>query len=82
MKHTKTIEFSLTAEETEQLTTKVHEAYHTEKNDILLTAFGLAMKEWTGQDRVNVHLEGHGREEIIEDLTISRTVGWFTSMYP
>ncbi|MCV2516991.1 surfactin non-ribosomal peptide synthetase SrfAA [Bacillus subtilis] len=82
MKHTKTIEFSLTAEETEQLTTKVHEAYHTEMNDILLTAFGLAMKEWTGQDRVNVHLEGHGREEIIEDLTISRTVGWFTSMYP
>ncbi|MDM5300447.1 surfactin non-ribosomal peptide synthetase SrfAA [Bacillus subtilis] len=82
MKHTKTIEFSLTAEETEQLTTKVHEAYHTEMNDILLTAFGLAMKEWTGQDRVSVHLEGHGREEIIEDLTISRTVGWFTSMYP
>ncbi|HEB7549568.1 TPA: non-ribosomal peptide synthetase, partial [Campylobacter coli] len=34
MKHTKTIEFSLTAEETEQLTTKVHEAYHTEMNDI------------------------------------------------
>ncbi|MDU0154791.1 surfactin non-ribosomal peptide synthetase SrfAA [Bacillus cabrialesii] len=82
MKHTKTIEFSLTAEETEQLTTKVHEAYHTEMNDILLTAFGLAMKEWTGQDQVSVHLEGHGREEIIEDLTISRTVGWFTSMYP
>ncbi|QAV10095.1 surfactin non-ribosomal peptide synthetase SrfAA [Bacillus vallismortis] len=82
MKHTKTIEFSLTAEETEQLTTKAHEAYHTEMNDILLTAFGLAMKEWTGQDRVSVHLEGHGREEIIEDLIISRTVGWFTSMYP
>ncbi|MCI3986322.1 surfactin non-ribosomal peptide synthetase SrfAA [Bacillus vallismortis] len=82
MKHTKTIEFSLTAEETEQLTTKAHEAYHTEMNDMLLTAFGLAMKEWTGQDRVSVHLEGHGREEIIEDLIISRTVGWFTSMYP
>ncbi|CAN2253789.1 surfactin non-ribosomal peptide synthetase SrfAA [Bacillus vallismortis] len=82
MKHTKTIEFSLTAEETEQLTTKAHEAYHTEMNDMLLTAFGLAMKEWTGQDRVSVHLEGHGREEIIEDLVISRTVGWFTSMYP
>ncbi|CAM2140153.1 Surfactin synthase subunit 1 [Paraburkholderia tropica] len=82
MKHTKTIEFSLTAEETEQLTTKVHEAYHTEMNDILLTAFGLAMKEWTGQEQVSVHLEGHGREDIVEDLTISRTVGWFTSMFP
>ncbi|MCY8483705.1 condensation domain-containing protein, partial [Bacillus mojavensis] len=82
MKHTKTIGFSLTAEETEQLTTKVHEAYHTEMNDILLTAFGLAMKEWTGQEQVSVHLEGHGREDIVEDLTISRTVGWFTSMFP
>ncbi|MHA7768547.1 condensation domain-containing protein, partial [Bacillus atrophaeus] len=82
MKHTRTVQFSLTAEETEKLTTKVHEAYHTEMNDILLTALGLAMKNWTGQDQVSVHLEGHGREEILEDISISRTVGWFTSMYP
>lgn len=27
-------------------------------------------------------MEGHGREEIIEGVDISRTVGWFTSQYP
>jgi non-ribosomal peptide synthase protein (TIGR01720 family) len=27
-------------------------------------------------------MEGHGREEIAEDLDLSRTVGWFTSVYP
>ncbi|OMF37149.1 condensation domain-containing protein, partial [Paenibacillus peoriae] len=27
-------------------------------------------------------LEGHGREDILPDTDISRTVGWFTSQYP
>ncbi|OIK19912.1 surfactin non-ribosomal peptide synthetase SrfAA [Bacillus amyloliquefaciens] len=82
MKYTRTVSFSLTAEQTEQLTTNVHEAYHTEMNDILLTALGLALKEWTGEDTLGVHLEGHGREDILDGLNITRTVGWFTSMYP
>jgi len=29
-----------------------------------------------------VHLEGHGREALFEDIDVTRTVGWFTSMYP
>ncbi|WP_219194688.1 surfactin non-ribosomal peptide synthetase SrfAB [Bacillus velezensis] len=82
MRHTRTVSFSLTPEQTEQLTTNVHEAYHTEMNDILLTALGLALKEWTGEDTIGVHLEGHGREDILDGLNITRTVGWFTSMYP
>ena len=35
-----------------------------------------------GQPILSVDLEGHGREEIIEDVDLSRTVGWFTSIYP
>jgi non-ribosomal peptide synthase protein (TIGR01720 family) len=27
-------------------------------------------------------LEGHGRENSIESIDVSRTIGWFTSMYP
>jgi non-ribosomal peptide synthase protein (TIGR01720 family) len=27
-------------------------------------------------------MEGHGREQIMEDADINRTVGWFTSIYP
>ncbi|MFN2746574.1 amino acid adenylation domain-containing protein [Bacillus sp. z60-18] len=82
MCHTKTAEFTLCKEETEQLLTKVHEAYNTEMNDILLAALGFAMKEWTGGNEFLIHLEGHGREDIIAGLNISRTVGWFTSQFP
>ncbi|QKJ38992.1 amino acid adenylation domain-containing protein [Bacillus altitudinis] len=82
MLHTKTIRFTLSEEETRSLLTEVHEAYHTEINDILLTALGLTLKEWTGEDRHFIHLEGHGREDILPAVNVSRTIGWFTSMYP
>ncbi|MFB0847524.1 amino acid adenylation domain-containing protein [Paenibacillus oleatilyticus] len=68
--------------ETEQLLKGVHRAYNTEINDILLTALGLALQRWCGHDRVLVNLEGHGRESIMTDIDITRTVGWFTSKYP
>ena len=29
-----------------------------------------------------VDLEGHGREALFEEVDVSRTVGWFTSLYP
>ncbi|HZR38635.1 MAG TPA: condensation domain-containing protein, partial [Ktedonobacteraceae bacterium] len=73
---------SLNAEETRALLQDVPQAYHTQINDALLTALTLAMAHWRGQSPLLVHLEGHGREEILEGVDISRTVGWFTSLYP
>lgn len=73
---------SLSAELTTSLLTKANEAYNTEINDLLLTGFGIAMRSWAGADAVRVMLEGHGREDIGQEIDISRTVGWFTSMYP
>ncbi|WP_423752633.1 amino acid adenylation domain-containing protein, partial [Brevibacillus laterosporus] len=73
---------SLTEEETQNLLTRVHRAYRTEINDLLLAALGLASKEWTKENRVAIHLEGHGREEIGEEVDVNRTVGWFTSLFP
>jgi len=35
----------------------------------------------TGQKSVAIKLEGHGREEIHEPISIDRTVGWFTNIY-
>jgi surfactin family lipopeptide synthetase A/fengycin family lipopeptide synthetase B len=78
-----TYSFQLPKLATEQLLGKVHKAYNTEINDILLTALGRAVWQWTGeQDHVLICLEGHGREEILKNINISRTVGWFTSTYP
>ncbi len=74
--------FKLEKEETEQLLTKANAAYGTTVNDLLLTALGMAVKKTFKVSQLTVNLEGHGREEILEDIDISRTVGWFTSIYP
>ncbi|MCP4153889.1 MAG: non-ribosomal peptide synthetase, partial [bacterium] len=70
----------------EVLTTKLlkntHKSFGTDMNDIFLTALGAAIKEVFGNDRILVGLEGHGREEIIKGVDITRTVGWFTSLHP
>jgi len=81
-KDTEGVSFTLTKEQTGLLLTKVNEAFRTEINDILLTALSLGIKKTFGLDKVLAALEGHGREEITEEIDISRTVGWFTSVYP
>src|ERR1051325_4786406 len=73
---------SLTAEETRLLLQEGPRAYQTQINDVLLTALAQALSEWTGETRVLVDLEGHGREEIVDGCDLSRTVGWFTTIFP
>lgn len=51
-------------------------------NDLLLSALTYALQRWLGDFRVLVDLEGHGREDISDQLSLARTVGWFTSIYP
>ncbi|MFB6362817.1 amino acid adenylation domain-containing protein, partial [Paenibacillus elgii] len=72
----------LNKQDTQLLLGSLHQVYHTEINDLLLAALGMAVKQWSGLDRFPINLEGHGREEIMEDIDITRTVGWFTSMFP
>ena len=73
---------SLTSLQTQQLLKESHRAYHTEINDILLTALSYGLSAVTNSVVHHIVLEGHGREEINEHLDISRTLGWFTTMYP
>ncbi|HKE59594.1 MAG TPA: condensation domain-containing protein, partial [Pyrinomonadaceae bacterium] len=78
----RTINVSLTAEETNALLHKVPTAYRTQINDVLLTVLLQTWGDWTGVPRLTLNLEGHGREEINKDLDVSRTVGWFTTIFP
>ncbi|WBB80483.1 amino acid adenylation domain-containing protein [Micromonospora sp. WMMD882] len=63
-------------------------AWRTGVNDILLTALALALPPWRARlgrgdhDDVLVDLEGHGRDGLVPDADLSRTVGWFTSIHP
>ncbi|HEX4722553.1 MAG TPA: amino acid adenylation domain-containing protein [Pseudonocardiaceae bacterium] len=72
----------LGADETSALLRNVPAAYRTQVNDVLLAALGHVLTKWTGHDRVVIDLEGHGREHIADGIDLSRTVGWFTTMYP
>nr|AFG19378.1 bacillomycin D synthetase B [Bacillus amyloliquefaciens] len=81
-KDSETAAVEWTKEETELLLKQANRAYNTEINDLLLTSLGLSISHWSGLEQIPIHLEGHGREQIIQDIDISRTVGWFTSLYP
>ncbi|WP_407873315.1 non-ribosomal peptide synthase/polyketide synthase [Paenibacillus melissococcoides] len=82
VENSETLTLQWSRRETRQLLSEAHRAYGTEINDLLLTALGMAIQEWTGSEQVAVMLEGHGRESILPDVDVSRTVGWFTSAYP
>ncbi len=80
---------SLPAEVTFPLLTSVPAAFHGRVNDVLLTALVVAMASWRGRrapgkrtNAVLIDLEGHGREELFAGVDHSRTVGWFTSLFP
>ena len=78
----RSVSVSLPADETRSLLQEMPKVFRTEINDVLLTALAQTFRQWTGETELLVDLEGHGREEIIEDVDLSRTVGWFTSIYP
>ncbi|WP_232276735.1 non-ribosomal peptide synthetase [Paenibacillus sp. 481] len=77
-----TLAEELSAEATHKLLGNANTAFHTQTSDLLVAALSLAVNDLTGKDKLTIELEGHGREEIIGDIDVSRTVGWFTSMYP
>ena len=72
---------SLRPEITAALLTRVPTAFHAQINDVLLTALAVAIEQWR-PGPVLIDLEGHGRETTDTALDLSRTVGWFTSIYP
>ena len=77
-----TVSVSLSTQETHALLQEVPQAYQTQINDALLTALVQAFARWTGEHTLLIDLEGHGREEVVEGVDLSRTVGWFTTLFP
>jgi amino acid adenylation domain-containing protein/non-ribosomal peptide synthase protein (TIGR01720 family) len=50
--------------------------------DAFLTALCRAWQREHGGDSLTLLLEGHGREALFDDVDLSRTTGWFTSLFP
>ncbi|MEU9083701.1 amino acid adenylation domain-containing protein [Streptomyces sp. NPDC048357] len=88
MSTVETVSLELPEQVTEALLTTVPTAFHGGVNDGLLAALALAVTQWRADRGVEesstlIRLEGHGREEqVVPGADLSRTVGWFTSMFP
>ncbi len=76
------IDIILSPEDTQALLKEVPQAYNTQINDILLTALVQTFAQTTGKTSLLIDLEKHGRTELFEKLNLSRTVGWFTNIFP
>jgi amino acid adenylation domain-containing protein/non-ribosomal peptide synthase protein (TIGR01720 family) len=77
---------SLSPTETQTLLQTVSAAHGARINgvridDMLLAALGKALEALKPGPWL-VDVEGHGREELFDDVDLSRTVGWFTTIYP
>ncbi|HST78122.1 MAG TPA: condensation domain-containing protein, partial [Verrucomicrobiae bacterium] len=79
---------TLSVPTTEALLSAVPAAFYAQINDVLLTALALAVLRWRSdrgfdaESSIVIDLEGHGREPIDSGLDLSRTVGWFTTVFP
>ncbi|WLH81392.1 non-ribosomal peptide synthase/polyketide synthase [Pseudomonas sp. FP2335] len=76
------LEIRLSSEHTRQLLQDAPAAYRTQVNDLLLTALARVVGRWSGQHAALIQLEGHGREDLFDGVDLTRTVGWFTSLFP
>ncbi|HET9383170.1 MAG TPA: condensation domain-containing protein, partial [Streptomyces sp.] len=78
----RTLTVELDEADTEALLRAAPTAYRTRVNDVLLAALALSLARWAGGEEVRLDLEGHGREDILDDVDLTRTVGWFTTVHP
>ena len=76
------IHVELSEDDTRAVLTEVPKHLHTQVNDVLLTSLAHALGSWTREPFAYFDLEGHGRESLFDDVDLSRTVGWFTSIFP
>ncbi|WP_183723571.1 non-ribosomal peptide synthetase [Paraburkholderia sp. WP4_3_2] len=78
----RTILRRLDAARTRALLQDVPGAYRTRIDEVLLAALVDTLARWSKTRGVLVELEGHGREDVIDGVDLTRTVGWFTTRYP
>lgn len=75
------IEKKLSRDMTYALLSVANKVYNTNTLDLIVVSIVLAVKDIFNFQKFSIDLEGHGRDEILESVDITRTVGWFTRIY-
>jgi len=76
------VQVTLGSQSTLRLLHDISDVYHTSIDDLLLTALAQALTSWVGSRANLIDCEGHGRDDLFPDADVSRTIGWFTTIYP
>ncbi|MCP5102324.1 MAG: AMP-binding protein, partial [bacterium] len=72
--------FEMDQEQTDILSTGSRKTFNSDIEVLLITALGIALKEYTGSEEIVIETENHGRH--LEEVDLPRSIGWFTAMYP
>lgn len=75
-----TLSFSI--EETNNLIKDIAKTYLLKPQDLIIAILAESFSRWTNISTITIDLEMHGREEITPEIDLSRTIGWFTSVFP
>jgi len=75
-------EITLEKATTKTLLGEINNAFNTTTEEILLIALSRTLHSWRKIKKSIVMLEGHGRSPVLNQCDVSRTIGWFTSLYP
>ena len=81
-RYTQTLVTSLSRHETQSLLDRLGAMQDVRVEDILLTTLVQTIAQWTGDTSCRIALEQHGRQAPVDDIDLSRTVGWFTALFP
>jgi amino acid adenylation domain-containing protein/non-ribosomal peptide synthase protein (TIGR01720 family) len=82
IKNSNTIITTVNKELVDAFSENINRIYNMTLNEGLIVALTLAINKFSDEKHVLLELEGHGRENVGGNINISRTVGWFTSIYP
>jgi len=77
----KTIAVSLSADVSRRILQLLPALYQTKPSEALIAMLQETLTAWSGHN-VLIAIEAHGRDLLFDNVNLSRTVGWFTSVYP
>ncbi|MEM8778797.1 MAG: amino acid adenylation domain-containing protein [Cyanobacteria bacterium P01_G01_bin.49] len=82
MSESHTLSITFGEEDTQRLLQEIPSRYQLQINEVLVAALVQTFESLIGQPKLFIELEGHGREDLFENVNLSRTIGWFTTLFP
>lgn len=58
------------------------DVYGMDAATFYLEIFSVTLSKMLESNNLTIHMEGHGRENINDRMSLERTIGWFTTIYP